>query len=296
MNNDPVLRSWLFVPGDNEKMLGKSPSLGADALVYDLEDAVVESRKAEARQMVSEHLKRADRSACQHWVRINALDTVHVMEDLRAVMAGQPDGIFLPKAEHAKDSHFLADRISEFEVEYGITGGSTRIVMVAIETAKAILTINSYTEVDPRVTGLSWGAVDLSASIGAISNTDEHGNLTEPYTLARTLTLIASGASQVQAIDTAFLDFRDEDGLRQNCLAARRDGFLGKIAIHPAQVGSINEVFMPTADEIEHARAVVQVFADKPEAGSVNLNGKMLDKPHLIQAERTLSLARQYGE
>ncbi len=292
MTQASIMRSWLFVPGDNEKMLGKSAGLGADALVLDLEDAVVESRKAVARQMVSDHLLVADRSACQHWVRINALDTDHALDDLRVVMAGRPDGIFLPKAEHAQDGDTLAAHIAELESEYGIDSGSTGILLVAVETSRAILTIGSYTAVHPRVCGLTWGAVDLSASIGAISNTDEAGNLTAPYIHARTMTLVAASASGVQAVDTAFLNFRDEAGLRQNCLEARRDGFLGKIAIHPAQVAVINEVFMPSAEEVDHAKAVVQAFADNPQAGSVSLNGKMLDKPHLLQAERILSIAK----
>jgi citrate lyase subunit beta/citryl-CoA lyase len=296
MSERLILRSWLFVPGDNQKMLSKSASLGADAVVFDLEDAVVESRKAKARQMVSEHLQVADRSVCQHWVRINALDTEHALDDLSMVMAGRPDGIFLPKAEHAEDGDRLAAHISELESEYSIESGSTQILLVAIETAKSILTIGSYTAVHPRVCGLTWGAVDLSASIGAISNTDDQGHLTAPYIHARTMTLVAAGASGVQAVDTAFLDFKDDAGLRQNCLEARRDGFLGKIAIHPAQVGPINEAFMPTPEEIEHAKAVVKVFADNPHAGTVSLNGRMLDKPHLLQAQRTLSLAKQYAD
>lgn len=296
MSNARVIRSWLFVPGDNEKMLGKSVSLTADAIVFDLEDAVVESRKADARQMVTQHLQTVERSNAQLWVRINALDTPHALEDLKAVMAGRPDGIFLPKAEHARDADTLADYISGYEAEYGIELGKTRTILVAVETAKGLLGIHSYTQVNDRVQGLTWGAVDLSATLGAISNVDEHGVFTAPYELARTMTLVAAGASEVQAVDTAFLNFRDEAGLREDCLKARRDGFLGKLAIHPAQVSVINEAFMPEAGEVEHARAVVQAFAENPEAGSVSLNGKMLDKPHLIQAQRTISLADQYSQ
>lgn len=288
----PVLRSWLFVPGDNEKMLGKSGSLGADALVFDLEDAVVESHKAIARQRVTDHLQQADRTGSQLWVRINALDTCHAQDDLAAVMAGKPDGIVLPKAEHANDAEKLARDITALEYAHGIETGRTRLLMVAVETARGLLGIGSYTEVNERVLGLTWGAVDLSASIGAISNVDTQGNFTAPYQHARTMTLVAAGACGVQAVDTAFLDFRDEDGLRSDCLLARRDGFLGKIAIHPAQVGPINAAFMPSHEEIEHARAVVEVFAANPDAGSVNLNGRMLDKPHLLQAERILGLAQ----
>ncbi|MDX1496561.1 MAG: CoA ester lyase, partial [Salinisphaeraceae bacterium] len=217
------------------------------------------------------------------------------LEDLSAVMASRPDGIFLPKAEHANDAETLAGHIAELEARHGIEVGSTSVMLVAIETAKGLLNIGSYTQVNARVQGLSWGAVDLSATIGAISNVDEAGNFTAPYEHARTMTLVAAGACEVQAVDTAFLNFRDDAGLREDCLKARRDGFLGKLAIHPAQVAVINEVFMPSAEEVEQARAVVKAFADSPQAGSVSLNGKMLDKPHLLQAERTLSVAAQYG-
>ncbi len=290
-----ICRSWLFVPGDSEKMLAKSASLGADALVFDLEDAVVASRKVLARQLVGKHLQAADRSGSQLWVRINALDTPEAIEDLREVMPGRPDGIVLPKAEHADDGETLANMIALLESEFGLEHGQTKIVLVAIETAKALLTIGSYTSVDERVIGLSWGAVDLSASIGALSNTDDNGLLTAPYVHARTMTLVAAAAAGVPAVDTAYLDYKDEAGLRRNCQQARRDGFLGKIAIHPAQVAVINESFMPSPAEIEHARAVVKVFADSPEAGTVSLNGKMLDKPHLVQAQRLLEIAEQYG-
>lgn len=290
-----IIRSWLFVPGDNEKMLHKSAGIAADALVFDLEDAVVESRKAVAREQVSHHLSQTDRSVSQYWVRINALDTPHALEDLRVVMKSRPDGIVLPKAEHAEDAETLAGYLSELETAYGLKVGSTRVMLVAIETARGLLNIGSYTQVNERVQGLSWGAVDLSATIGAISNVDESGNFTPPYVLARTMTLVTAGACEVQAVDTAYLDFGDEEGLRQDCLQARRDGFLGKLAIHPAQVNVINEVFMPSPEEVEYARAVVKVFADNPESGSVSLNGKMLDKPHLLQAERTLNIASQYG-
>lgn len=290
-----ICRSWLFVPGDSEKMLAKSASLGADALVFDLEDAVVASRKEIARKMVGGHLQSADRSGSQLWVRINALDTSHAIEDLREVMPFRPDGIVLPKAEHADHGETLANMIELMEGEFGLEAGQVKIVLVAIETAKALLTIGSYVEVHPRVIGLSWGAVDLSASIGALSNTDETGKLTAPYVHARTMTLVAAASAGVPAVDTAFLDFKDDAGLRRNCQEARRDGFLGKIAIHPAQVAVINESFMPTTAEIEHARAVVKVFADKPEAGTVSLNGKMLDLPHLVQARRVLEIAGHYG-
>jgi citrate lyase subunit beta/citryl-CoA lyase len=290
-----ILRSWMFVPGDSEKKLGKGASLGADALILDLEDSVVDSRKPVAREMVCDYLKSADRSISQLWVRMNPLDRPHALLDLAGVIQGRPDGFFLPKAEHALDTELLSNYLDVLETEHGFDVGSTKVLSLATETAAAMLNINSYTEVNSRVVAISWGAEDLSAALGASSNSDEHGNLTPPYVLARTQCLVAAYACGVQAVDTAFTNFKDDDGLRKTCSDARRDGFLGKIAIHPAQVAPINEAFMPSAVEIEHARAVVDLFAQNPDEGTLSLDGKMLDKPHLTQAERVLEIAQQFG-
>jgi len=290
-----ILRSWMFVPGDSEKKLGKGASLGADALVLDLEDSVVDQRKAVAREMVCEYLQTADRSACELWVRMNPLDTPHALLDLAGVIQGRPDGLFLPKAEHNNDANLLGNYLDVLETEHSIELGSTKILSLATETPAALLNIGSYTEVIPRVTAISWGAEDLSAAIGASTNRDEHGDLTPPYILARSLCLMAAYAADVQAVDTAFTDYKDDAGLRQTCADARRDGFLGKIAIHPAQIGIINDAFMPSQSEIDHARAVVDLFTENPESGTLSLDGKMLDKPHLTQAERLLAIATQFG-
>jgi citrate lyase subunit beta/citryl-CoA lyase len=285
----------MFVPGDSEKKLGKGAVLGADALILDLEDSVVDSRKATAREMVRDYMQNADRSVSQLWVRMNPLDTPHALMDLAGVIQGRPDGIFLPKAQHASDADLLGNYLDVLETEHGIEQGATKILSLATETPTAMLNIGSYTHVNSRVTAVSWGAEDLSAAIGASSNTDEAGNLTPPYILARSLCLMAAYAAGVQAVDTAFTDFKDAAGLESNCNAARRDGFLGKIAIHPAQVAPINDAFMPSAAETEHARAVVELFEQNPDAGTLSLDGKMLDKPHLTQAERVLAIAAQFG-
>ncbi len=290
-----ILRSWMFVPGDSEKKLGKGPSLGADALILDLEDSVVDTRKAIAREMVCAYLQHADRAISQLWVRMNPLDTPHALLDVVGVIQGQPDGFILPKAEHSRDANLLGNYLDVLETEHGIERGATKIFSLVTETPTAMLNIGSYTVVNPRVTAVSWGAEDLSAAIGASSNRDEQGNLTAPYIFARTVCLMAAYAAGVQAVDTAFTDYKDDDGLRTNCNEARRDGFVGKIAIHPAQVSIINDAFMPNAAEIEHARAVVDLFAQNPDVGTLSLAGKMLDKPHLTQAERVLALAAQFG-
>ena len=284
-----TLRSWMFVPGDSEKMLGKSTSLEADALIFDLEDAVVESQKQRARQMVAEHLQQAPRDGAQLWVRINALDSEHALADIRAVMAGRPDGLVLPKAEHGEQAEQLDRALSEAEAGFGGQTGSTRIALIAFETPLAVLNMASYRTLHPRVVGLSWGAEDLAAGIGAQANRDEHGAYTAPHVMARNLCLMAAGAAGVQAVDTAFIDFRDEAGLQRSCREARRDGFLGKIAIHPAQLPAIHAAFTPTAEELDRARAIVEAFAANPGAGIVGVAGKMLDKPHLRQAQRLLA-------
>jgi citrate lyase subunit beta/citryl-CoA lyase len=286
----------MFVPGDSEKKLGKGASLGADALILDLEDSVVDQRKPIAREMVCEYLKTADRSVSQLWVRMNPLDGPHALLDLAGVIQGKPDGFFLPKAEHAFDADLLSNYLDVLETEHGIEIGSTKVLSLATETAASMLNIGSYTEVNPRVTAISWGAEDLSAALGASSNSDDDGHLTPPDILARTQCLMAAYACEVQAVDTAFTNFKDEAALQKVCSDARRDGFLGKIAIHPAQVAPINDAFMPSKAEIEHARAVVDLFQQNPDEGTLSLDGKMLDKPHLTQAERVLSIAAQFGE
>jgi citrate lyase subunit beta/citryl-CoA lyase len=285
----------MFVPGDSEKKLGKGATLGADALILDLEDSVVDSRKATAREMVCEYLHTADRTISSLWVRMNPLDTPHALLDLAGVIQGRPDGFILPKAEHARDADLLGHYLDALEIEHGIQQGATKILSLATETPTAMLTIGSYIQVNPRVTAVSWGAEDLSAAIGASSNRDAQGNLTAPYILARSLCLMAAYAAGVQAVDTVFTDFKDDEGLRVSCNEARRDGFVGKIAIHPAQIAAINEAFTPSEAEVKHARAVIALFAQNPDVGTVSLDGKMLDKPHLTQAERVLALAAETG-
>ncbi|MBL6612706.1 MAG: CoA ester lyase [Reyranella sp.] len=286
----------MFIPGDSDKKLSKAASLGADALILDLEDSVVEARKATARHMVCDYLKSSARSPSQLWVRINPLTTPHALRDLAGVIQGRPDGLFLPKAEHARDCDLLSNYLDALEVEHGIDRGSTRILALVTETPAAMLNMSSYTAaVNPRLVALSWGAEDLSSAVGASSNLDAHGRLNPPYVLARSFCLMAAHAAKVQAVDTAFLDIQDDAGLRASCHEARRDGFLGKIAIHPAQVAAINEAFMPSRAEIEHARKVLDLFAANPDAGTLTLDGKMLDKPHVTQAERVLALAARFG-
>ncbi len=287
------LRSWLFVPGDSEKKLAKGAGTGADVLIIDLEDSVADGRKPVGREMTCEYLQQSARDTQQLWVRINPLDTAHALRDLAGIIQGKPDGLILPKAESVEDSYKLGHYLDALEVEHGLAQGSTKVLALITETPGALLTLEGYRRADPRVTAVSWGAEDLSAAVGASSNRDSSGELTEPYVLARSLCLMTAHAAGVQPVDTVLPDFRDDEGLARTSNEARRDGYTGKIAIHPNQVAIINEAFTPSDEEVAHARAVIQLFADNPDAGTLSLDGKMLDKPHLTQARRVIETAER---
>jgi citrate lyase subunit beta/citryl-CoA lyase len=286
-----ILRSMLFVPADSERKLAKSLGSPADALILDLEDAVAAPHKAAARAaaaaFVAEH---ASRLKAQLYVRINPLDSGLAMHDLAAVVVPGLAGIMLPKTNSADDVRRVAFCLDALEARAGIAPGTVRIVPVATETAPAMLTMASFTRDVPRLAGITWGAEDLSTAIGAISNRDADGHLSPLYTLANSMCLCAAAAAGVPAIDTLYADFRDPAGLAESCAVSRRRGFRGRIAIHPDQVALINEAFSPSEAEVAHARRVVEAFARQPDAGTVGLDGAMLDLPHLKQARRTLGL------
>ena len=289
-----MLRSLLFVPGDSEKKLAKSISTSADALILDLEDSVSHDRTAIARSMVFEFLKAHSNRTQQLWVRINPLQTPLALHDLVAVMAGKPDGIMLPKPLNAKDAQQLDHCLSALEVREGLELGSTRIIPVATEVAGALFDLQSYAGATPRLQGLTWGAEDLATALGATSNRNEQGDFTFTYQLARSLCLLASAHAEVQAIDTLSVDFKDMKALAADVQNARREGFSGKLAIHPDQVEVINQGFTPSATDISHAQRIVDAFAQAQGAGAVQLDGKMVDKPHLTQALRLLQLSRKH--
>lgn len=287
-----VLRSMLFVPGDSEKKLAKGAGVGADALILDLEDAVAAARRPVAREMICEYLKAADRTKSELWVRMNPLDTADALRDVAAVVKAGPDGIALPKCNGPEDVLALSHYLDVLEVEHGIAAGSIAICAIATETAVAPFSLGRYRDA-PRLRILTWGAEDLAAALGASSNKDAAGNYTAPYVLARSLCLFGAHAAGVQGLDTVCPDFRNPTRLREECNDARRDGYLGKIAIHPDQVAVINECFTPSAEELQHAQAVIDAFKANPEAGTLSLDGKMIDMPHLKQAERLMSIARR---
>lgn len=291
-----IIRSWLFVPGDSDKKLEKARTNPADALLLDLEDAVADDRQEEAREKLVDYLKdRSDRSAQQLWVRINPMDSPLSLGDLAAVMQGAPDGICLPKPSSAADINQLADYLSALETREGLVLGSTKIICVATETADALLRFESYLEgVSERLVAMTWGAEDLMAALGATENripgTKQYD---APFMLARSLTLAAARAIDAQPVGGVYTDFRDDEGLAEECAHDRRNGFVGKLAIHPGQVPIINQAFTPSDEEIDWSKQVVDAFESNPGVGATSIDGKMLDMPHLKQARQVLALAEE---
>ena len=287
------MRSFLFIPGDSPNKLDKGMGSGADALLLDLEDSVAQQRKAEARATTAAFLKDAAAASGRPrlYVRINGLATGLADDDLAAVVAGGPDGILLPKAEGGTAVAHCDAKITAREAICGLPEGALDIIAIATETAAALFLAGSYGGSSKRLKGLTWGAEDLSVELGAEASRDRDGNFLAPYQLARSLCLAGAAAAQVQAIDTVYVDFRNTAGLRREAEEARRDGFTGKMAIHPAQVAAINEAFTPSAEAIARAQAVVAAFADNPGAGTVGIGGVMYDRPHLERARQLLARA-----
>jgi citrate lyase subunit beta/citryl-CoA lyase len=289
------MRSLLFIPADDERKLAKGAATGADALILDLEDAVSAERKAAARALAVQYIAdaRQKEGRPRLYVRINGLDTSLWQDDIAGVVGARPDGILLPKARSGEDVHKLSLALRHQEEHSSAPVGSTRIVAIATETPVALFQLHTYVDSSSRLEALTWGAEDLSAAIGAVANREADGRTwTSPYRLARDLTLFAAAAAGVEAIDTVFVGLRDAEGLRLECQAAARDGFAGKMAIHPGQVETINAAFTPGAEEVATAEEIVALFAGNPGAGALSHRGQMVDKPHLARAERTLARAK----
>lgn len=288
------MRSWLFIPGDSERKLAKLDTLEADAVILDLEDAVLPASKTVARQRVRDTLDaRPGPRGRPLWVRINPLEGPLALEDLAAVVGGRPDGVMLPKFSTVAELQRLDAALAALEVRESLAPGSVPLVAVATETARSLFELGALGRVGPRLQGITWGAEDLAVDLGAAANRDEEGRWLPTYQLARSLVLAGAAAAGVQAIDTVYTNFRDPAGLRESCRHARRDGFTGKLAIHPDQVAIINEAFTPDEDECRWAREVLAAFEAGGGEGALSLDGKLLDAPHLRQAERILAQARQ---
>lgn len=286
------IRSMLFVPGDSQRKFDKARQSGADALILDLEDSVAPAQKEAARTTTASMLQ-TDHTGQHIFVRINALDSGLALADLAAVMPWRPDGIVLPKSESGEDVRKLGHYLDAFEaVGRGQAQGHTRILAIVTETARSIAGMASYDGCCSRLWGMLWGGEDLSADIGAFANRAD-SVYTGPYRMARDLCLISARAARVEPIDAVFTDIKDVDALRHEALTARRDGFSAKAVIHPAHVETVNTAFTPSSQEIEWANKILQAFLDNPDAGVINVEGKMIDKPHKVQALRILERARR---
>lgn len=287
----PQMRSWLFAPGDSEKKMTKASDGPADIVLLDLEDSVMPDGKPAARELVRDFLgSRDDRHRI--WVRINPVSSGELEADLDAIMPSAPAGLLLPKAESNTDVTALHTMLNIRETEHGLAASSTKIAALVTETPKAMFHCGDYAEDYPgreRLVAMSWGAEDLSSALGARVQHRPDGSYMPTYELARSFCLLGAIAAEVAPIETVMPDFRDLDGLRTRAAMVRGQGYRGMMAIHPAQVEPINEAFTPSVEEIAHARAIVQAFADNPGAGTVALDGAMVDIPHLKLAQRLLA-------
>ena len=292
------MRSWLFAPGDDPNKLAKAYGCGADIVIVDLEDSVATAAKAGARRTALTFLQESaqNRSGPQRFVRINAFQTGLADADLDAVMTGAPDGILLPKSAGGADISALDAKIAVREALHDLADGSTRIAAIATETAAAVFGLGTYAGVSSRLAALTWGGEDLATDIGAATNKHDGGEWTGPFQLARNLCLFGAAAAGLAAIDTVYTNFRDETGLAAECRTAARDGFSGKLAIHPAQVPVINAAFTPSAEALARATRVIEAFAEAGDTGVVGLDGEMLDRPHLSAAQSLLARAALVAE
>jgi citrate lyase subunit beta / citryl-CoA lyase len=280
-----AMRSLLFVPADSERKIARGLASGADVVILDLEDSVAAANKPAARRLAAETLK-GRRGGPMLIVRVNALDSGLIEADLEAVMPAGPDGFMQPKTRNAEDVKTLAAMAGS---------GGLPIIAIATETARALFGLASYAEAVPPLAGVTWGAEDLSSDLGAEASRDEAGALTDPYRLARTLCLAGARAAGVEPIDPVYVNYRDHEGLEAECRAAARDGFTGKMAIHPDQVAPINRAFTPEPEAVARAQRIVEAFQAAGDAGVVGLDGEMLDRPHLVRAEQLLARAGRFG-
>jgi citrate lyase subunit beta/citryl-CoA lyase len=272
-------RSWLFVPADSERKITKALDSDADAIIFDLEDSVAPEQKGTARDILKALPKRSN--GPEWWVRVNPLGSEFLRDDLKLIGSAYVHGIVLPKAESGADVTQLAHRT-----------GNIPIHAIVTETAASLFGLLSYRDPKSPLVAMSWGAEDLSAALGASSKYDADGSLSFTYRLARSLCLAGAAAAGVQPVDGVFADFKDEKGLKAEAQAAAREGFTGKLAIHPAQVAVINAAFTPSKDEVRHAEEIVAAFEAHPDAGVLSINGRMVDRPHLLQARRVLERAQ----
>lgn len=285
------MRSFLFVPGDSAHKFGRAREGTADALIVDLEDSVAASNKDEARNITRDMLA-MERTQQRLYVRVNAFDTDRTLGDLAAILPMRPDGIVLPKCTGAADIAHLSNYLDAFEAASSHKLQSTGIIGIATETAESVFGLNSYKGVSPRLWGIMWGGEDLAASLGATQN-NVGGIFTSPFIMARNLCLMGAAAAGIVAIDTVSTSIKDLDIVEVEARAARRDGFGAKAVIHPKHVDIVNKAFTPTEEEVAWAQRIVDAFAENPEAGVINIDGKMIDKPHERAARKILAVTER---
>jgi citrate lyase subunit beta / citryl-CoA lyase len=283
------LRSLLFVPGDSERKFAKARDCGADALILDLEDSVAPAEKPSARAHVAGLIGPEPKRSWSMFVRINALDTGIALDDLAAVVKPGLDGLLIPKVNGAADLERIGHYVDALEAKSGMAQGAVKLASLATETAKAMFALGSYAPAHPRLVAVTWGAEDLAAALGAAENREADGSWTPPYEFARAGCLYAATAAEVAPLDTVYTNFRDIEGFERECRRSRRDGFVGRLAIHPDQVAVINRAYAPSEAEIAHARAIVAAFEANPDAGALGVGGKMVDVPHLKAAHKMLA-------
>lgn len=286
----PNARSWLFAPGDSERKMEKAAAGSADVVIFDLEDAVAEAEKPKARGQVAAFLAAQPADRSRLWVRINPLQGLHALADLATVIRARPGGIMLPKARGRADVERLDHCLSDLEASAGIEQGVTRVIALVTETADSMFTTGTYAGA-PRLAAMTWGAEDLADAVGAADNRNADGSYAFMFEMARSFCLLGAAAAGVAAIETIHGDFRDEAGLRRRAQQARRAGFRGMLAIHPAQVDVINEAFTPSAEEVATAQEIVDLFDANPGVGTIGHKGAMLDRPHLARARAVLRTA-----
>jgi citrate lyase subunit beta / citryl-CoA lyase len=282
------MRSMLFVPGDRPERFDKATGSGADAVILDLEDAVTVEGRPQARHDIADYLRSAARTV-PLWVRINPVDSTDALDDLGRVVASRPDGIVLPKARSGADLQRLDHWLEALEAEHRLGAGSIKVIALVTETAQAVLNAATFAAPPSRVVGYTWGAEDLAADVGASGNRTHDGDYEYTFSLGRASCLLMAAAAGVAAIDTTDIEFRDGAAVERRARVSRRDGFVGKLAIHPAQLAPIHAAFSPSAEEVAWAQRVIEALASAPGRGAVALDGKMVDRPHLRQAERILA-------
>ena len=279
------MRSWLFVPGDSERKIQKALASQADVVILDMEDSVALQNKQAARAIVAGILADRPQTGAKVYVRVNALDTGLTLADLGVLSTSPPDGYMLPKSGSGQD-------VTQF-AKLAVTG--VPIIAIVTETAASLFNLGTYAKIKAPLSAMTWGSEDLSADLGAISARDDEGHLTDPYRLARSLCLIGARAAQIEPIDSIYANFRDTVGLERECRAAVRDGFTGKMAIHPNQIAPINQAFTPSLAAIDKAKRIIEAFTVSPDTGVIALDGQMFDLPHLKRAKKLLERAKLYG-